>query len=1509
MANPYCKQAANRTAGKRTGMAVLLLLAAFILAFAFSPRAAFADEVADSGSEAAVDGLDPFEFLPLSVTASADGLPDDQVQITVVGTNEVGMELVDHSVSFKVPDGWHLVSGSLSSEPATTKDGESVSTAAVLARGSGDGQGGQSADGSGSGAGDGSGDGSGPGASSSETPKTGDPFTVLVLIVAIAIVAAAALFAARKLRFHSTLSVIVSGLLVFSLLPAGALQAMADEVKGSQTTSSASDADDSLSVDTPFSFDKTVDVDVRGESLSIDAMVSCSVSGDAASDIVNLELKRPIPVGASSVNVAVLSEVAYAGSSENVGQMNTFDVSKIELSGSLEGATVRKGAYTVKVQGTNEQSADLKDRTHYELRFIIDDIAEGVASSDSDYGYIELTDQPFADENQGYGIACVSYSESAGSIAQVTSESPMGDDVVSHTFDNGKYFDGNNRFRVPVDLDGIEVGMPIPTTSEFASYAHGDTFSIDGVEYRMFASDDIVNGISFNVTNYNIDVVECTEDLGYTWLTFQVNDATGAEAYKELTDSLASCGVLFGGQITSIYKNTIVYPEGASTDGTTPAADVFAYAETSPIAFAWAAQLDRNSQSTKVTYLAALHSSQEADGEEEIGDVDLLDTTTFSAYKISTGDDGKSVETEAGNITVSPYDANEDVFKIEVSVPNDQFDNDAQLLGLSSDSDNDDLFDALYTYLGNVNLRMTVGSANAFGAPEKDVDVALFDGESFKRANAEDEAGTVSLASVDSADSVVSSAITKLNPGDSICRYESLVGAVPVIAGEARDDVNGMNTIYRKGENDSQSDVKIKTILSDAVQTGLGINHGINIVRFLGKNLLNYATAGFTIVGFLGVFVMDLLPKETSIYSIDDVMNKLDSMNNKLDTVETTVNTINVKLDEQSGRQAWQSESNTYTNLKSLLCSQTTSDIFQGMDNVLGKYMELDADGKTTTTPCSRSTSISRMPKEAIDALDTYLGYVDGNARNKGFETGIASAYTALRNILVPGTADSSNILDIYYEYVNTKYNWDVETKAAKRAFLASFMVMYNNAYALYSAKLGIELYRAQGNDAKLEGVNVAMKELQSYSDDITTVLYGKVDWAKLREDYPGETRQSSADATITANDIDTAKLLNDNPGKTFNDVVQEKYLTTSSYIKAATDTDSSEVKFIATDSARQRTYSTSSYAFSAAYDESCFAWAYVTGIDTQIKNTWKPTNSFELDELRTMANRLNNLPSSMRPTITDSSGKTRPVESITDEMEALGFKMQQPNTQFKKQLLNINTSTMQAREEKIIGNGRASLWANNGSTTEVWATVKAGDANPADEVDRYSDEARNWNYFFAEFEYNIKYLSGEKVRQQYAHELSSSSNRLISSVGIGNKISDPQDYIVLSVSDCKGGMSKWGGSGSRKDMPTSYAGRYGTVFNLKTGEVTENQLLYAVEVQVPFMPWLSSSYSAVRCEYYAFGQLNITENGRKSLMSDYAFWYQTNWYAQGINESNYAGSQNNSIDIRRYNQATDTDW
>ncbi len=1632
-----------QAAGKRAGMLLVLLLAVVALAFTLAPRIALADETA--GSESTVD---PFEFLPLEISASTDGLPDNQVQITVTGTNAASMELADHSVSFKVPDGWTLVSGSVSSTPATTQDGESVSTTAVLAKGSGgSGAQGQADEGS-----DGS-DGS-----AGKTPKTGDPFTVIALIVAIAL-AAVLLFAARK-RSRAALSVLLSALLVFSMLPTGGLQAMADEVNGAKVTSGG--ASDDESDNAPLTFSKTADVDVRGEALSIEASVTCRAgSMEGASGIVNLEMNTPIHYGASSVNVTVLSEVAYAGCSEDTGMKSAFDTSKITLSGSLEGATVRGGAYTMKVKGQNEDDSELKNRTHYELHFIIDNIPEGAASKDSECGYIELGNQPFADENQGYGIACVSYSDPAGSIAQVPSDvsstSPMEGDVNTHTFSNGYYWDGNNRFRIPVDLDGADIGLPVPATSEFAKYAHGDRFTIDGIEYCMFTSEDIVKSMSVK-SNNGFKVVGCDGDLGYTWVTIEVEDATGFDAYQKLTEALTDSGLFIGGEIISTYQNTTVYPQGKEADSTGSTGDLFAYAETSSIAFAWAVQVDRGESDTTVTYLAGARSSQEAEDEVEVGDVDLTDDTTFTAFRTTTNKEGESSEAAASDIKASVQSADEDLLKIEVSVPNSQFDSDAELRGMDK-SDTDAFFDAMYMFLSGVKLRMTNGSINAFGVPEKDADIVLFDGESFNRAEKEDEttgqgdtgasalanadtnagsdadadngtvagtesdakdsasteseaiagadggfsaisgadteAGTAAAGDADTADagattpaadgsdakaaagadaatgngtesasatgnaassstegaetseaastdgsgavaltagieavgvadneagndagvaaaSVVAPTILDMN--ECICRFGSFDAAVPEVSKYTADDVNKMDTIYRKSSSNSKSDAKIKSVLSDAVTTGLGINHAVNLIRVLGSGFLNYATSGLTIVGLIGAFAMDFLPQETQQYTVDDVMNKLNAMDAKLDTVETTVKTINVKLDEQETKIEWNQKSDTYTNLMSLLCSQTTTDIFTGMDNVLGKYNELDANGKTTTKKCSRSTSISQMPEDAVKDLKTYLSRIDGNAKNKGFDNGLGSAYNALHNVLVTGSSDSETILDVYYKYVNAKYNWDVETKASKRAFLASFMIMYNNAYALRSAQLGVELYEAEKakETSKVEAIQVEIKELHRYADEISQVLYGTVDWDKLRKDYPGKSGQSSVAPSITATDIDVEKLLKDNPGKTFDQVVQEKYLTPSPYMTAATDTEVKSVELLATDSSRSRSFDVDSYALSAAYDASCFANAYVSGRFTDLSNSWQPSCSFELDELRTMAARLNALPESMRLTITDSDGTSRPVENIAEEMEAVGFKSQQPNTQYKKQLLKLDTATMKAREEKILGSTKDSLWAQNGSTTDVWATVKANDKNPTDEVDRYTDEARNWNYFFAEYEYDIIYKNGKKIRQQYNRNLSSGGDRLISSVDIGNKITDPQNYIVLSVDDYKGnGVSKWGGNGCMKDVPTQTGMRYGTVFNIKTGEKVENQLLYAIEIQLPtaldIIRLGSRDFAGlVRCEYYPFGELSVTVKGRTSLMPDYKSWYQTNWYSKAINDSNYNGSQNQCIDIRRYNQPTD---
>ncbi len=1497
------KQLSWQRNGKRVITFLVMLLAALALAITAAPCMARADDAADA-TESEDTTVDPFDYLPLDVVASTDDLPDNQVQITVTDTNKLDTDLSEHSVSFKVPDGWSLVSGSTSSKTVATKDGESVSTTAVLAKGSSDGSQDKQDDKKS--------DADNSGKSKDKMPSTGDNSVAIAIIAVIAIAGVVALHAGKKLHFKATLSIVLIGILVLNMFPAGALQAMAEEVNGttnsSQTTSDdAQDASDSAS---SFSFSKTVEVEARGEKLSIEATVTCKASSEGASSIVNLEMSRPIHVGANTVNVTVLSEVAYAGSSEKAGDLRSYDTSKIMLSGSLEGATVREGAYTVKVEGKNEDDTDLINRTHYELRFIIDNIPDGAASEDSDYGYIELNNQPFADESHGYGIACVSYSDPTGSIVDITSEAPMDGDVNKHTFDNGYYWDGNNRFRVPVDMGGVDVGLPIPATSEFAKYATGDTFTIDGVKYCTFTNDDIVKSIQVN-GNSNIDVTECTRDLDYTWVTLEVKDATGYAAYEELTDALTHGGILFGGEITSTYANTIVYPEDAVSDSTGTKGDAFAYAETSPVAFAWAVQLERGDKNTVVTYFASAHSSQEADDEAEVGDVVLANNTTFSVNRIQTDKDGNSTEAKASDIKASVYDAKKNLIKLEVSVPNDQFDSDVKLRGLST-SDKEKLFDAMYMYVSGVNLSMTNGSINAFGVPEKDADVELFEGESFNRAEAagnsssetddDTEAVTLSDNGIAANGSTVFADITS-----PISRYESLAVAGDTVTTNAGDSVKQMDNIYRNSSNSSKSDAKVKSVLSDAVSTGLGINHAINLVTVLGKGFLNYATAGFTIVGLLGAFAMDFLPQETQQYTVDDVMNKLDEMDTKLDCVETTVKTINVKFDQQSAKTEWNQKANTYTNLMSLLCSQTTSDIFTGMDRVLGEYNEIDDNGAETTKKCSRSTTISHMPEKAIEALKTYLDAVDSNAKNKGFDNGIGSAYTALRSVVVSTSdIDNENIFDVYFKYVDTKYNWDVETKAAKRAFLASFMVMYNNAYALYSAKLSVQLYEAKkedaakGGDAATQGVLVNMQELQNYANEVSEVLYGKVDWDQLRKDYPGKEGTSSKDPTIKATDIDTEKLLADNPGKTFDEVVQEKYLTNSAYVVASTDTEVEQIKFLATDSSRSRSYKVGSYALTAAYDESCFAKAFISVHINDANNSWKPSNTFEIDELRTMVERLNALPAAMRPTITDSDGTTRPVENIAEEMEAIGFKSQHPNTQFKKQLLNINTATMRTREEKIIGNKNASLWEKNDVTTRVWATVLASDKNPTDEVDRYSDEARNWNYFFTDFEYNIYDFKGNRWREQFSLNLSSDGQRLISSVDIGNKIADPENYIVLSAEDSKAVVTKWDGDGYSKNWTALVAARYGKVFNLKTGETIDNQLLYAIEGEMP----ISAKF---RCEYYPFGQLLISDNGKDALMSSYKDWYQTNWYADAITDgSNYNGSQNNYLDIRIKNLPTD---
>jgi hypothetical protein len=1470
---------------KRAGLLLLTFFAAALIALGAS-SASWAEET--DAQEA-----DVFDYLPLEVTASTDGLPDDQVRITATATNKLGAEAKDHTVSFEVPSGWTLVSGSITSAARDTANGESVSTTAVIAKaanaaGADDDGNAPAGDGT-----DASAKSDAGNSNSGTSPSTGDPLATILALILAAALAAGLVLAVKRRGAKAALSIVVALALVAGMTPTGGLRAFAEEASSSDQggEGAASDTEENA-----YSFSKTVDVEARGEALSIDVSVTLSLVEQKTDSMVNLELKRPINEGAESATVVVESSIPFEGSSDNAGEMAFFDKSKVRLSGSLENSVVRDGAYSVKVAGADEDSESLDERTHYELYLLIDKIGEDVADADSDYGYIELVNNPFADQTKDCGIACVSYSEAAGYIAEITSLD--GDEGSAHTFDNGLYWDGNNKFTVPVDLDGIMVGMPVRSDSEFYGFAHGEEFTSEGVTYRRFTPADVAGSVGLPSSD-SIVVTDVAVDTAYTWVTFQVDGATGSAAYEQFAEALGQ-GLLFGGEITSTFKNTIVYPQAKNVSSADGASDQFAYANTSPIAFAWGVELACDDANTTITYLAQLHSSQETENGDVVGNVQLSSGTTFTAYNVTSTTDEESgatttTETVAGNIEGSVYDAGQNLFELKVTVPNSQFDSDSQLLGFDT-SDTEALFDSLYTYLSGTTLTMSNGSTNAFGVPERAKSVTLFDGAAYGRVESDSDSSesSVSMASVGGEDTSATS--TRTIATQVITRYASMTEAASAVSTGSTNYVDGMYTLYRDDSKDSKTDSNVKKIMNNAVQVGFGINHAINLVRFLGGGFINWSAAIFTVAGLLGGVVYDsLYPEESQRYTVDDVMDKLDEMDQKIDSVEVTVNTINAKLSEQSAKVSWEQDAKTYTNLKSFLCSQTSTDILQGMDKVLSGWNELDDEGKETTTKCSRSTPVKNMPEEAVDALSAYLDKADSNAKNKGLN-GISGSYTTLHNILTPGAAGTANVLDNYFSYVETKYNWDKETLPAKRAFLASFMVMYNNSYTLYSAKLSVDLYKAQksGNAGAIAGVENDIKELGNYSDDMSKVLYGTVDWDKIRSDYPGKT-------TDGGTDVDVTKMLADNPGMTYEEIVQAKYYTKSSYIAATQDSDSSEVKNLVIDTrsstAGQNTFSTDNYALSAAYDESCFGNLYLkTKEDSSTNNSWKPTCSFTLDELQSMTARLEALPKNMRPTITDSDGTTRPVENIVEEMQAIGFKTVNPNAQYEKKFLNIDTATMKAREQKILGSINEYYWSKNGATTKVYATINKGDTAATDEVDRYSSAAQNWNYLFTDFSFSLDYMYYQykdsfgrrdmPYRSQYVRELSSNDgNRVISTVDIGNKISDPESYIVLEANDKK--------TVNNGDVTV----RYGKVYNYKTNKVVSNQLLYMYDTDMIKVLFVIGPQIAL-VEYYAFGELNLNVSD-PSIVKDHKSWYRQLWISETIGNVYVTRSINN--DYRGY--------
>lgn len=242
------------------------------------------------------------------------------------------------------------------------------------------------------------------------------------------------------------------------------------------------------------------------------------------------------------------------------------------------------------------------------------------------------------------------------------------------------------------------------------------------------------------------------------------------------------------------------------------------------------------------------------------------------------------------------------------------------------------------------------------------------------------------------------------------------------------------------------------------------------------------------------------------------------------------------------------------------------------------------------------------------------------------------------------------------------------------------------------------------------------------------------------------------------------------------------------------------------------KSYKKGTYARVEAYDSGCFFNAYREHDAKTMRTSWNPGNEFSAYDVSKMAKRLLNMSESKRPKIGDNA-----VGSILEEMEAMGFKNM------------INGYAHQGDGQETDAGDRNKLcWASKLGSLGLSGCVSLG--------------TKRWN------------------TKDYYEEIGNPKASLLVKENcdykLGKRLENSSDWIVT---DARGTLADGGNScdlrvklSFGRSRENCYA-RYGTVVNVRSGEIRTNQLLYVLYTERT-LSYIDRSY----LDYYAFGELRL---------------------------------------------------
>lgn len=388
----------------------------------------------------------------------------------------------------------------------------------------------------------------------------------------------------------------------------------------------------------------------------------------------------------------------------------------------------------------------------------------------------------------------------------------------------------------------------------------------------------------------------------------------------------------------------------------------------------------------------------------------------------------------------------------------------------------------------------------------------------------------------------------------------------------------GAASDLKKAQNAIQVTRDVLSVVSNAIKIVIAENPGA------------VTTSSFDCVSSLLGLVSDVagITMGGEQYTLSNVMAKLDGMDAELRTVSSQVDALSIQMASLDADVKYSADVKQFSTLLSRVASY---------DKTIERAMQT-IDPDDTATDFSKMTEANKTTLANLKSGISTTESLNGTTVYRDFSD--LTSY-----ILGNGTIASQSIVDEYFGYVDTFYNWAPETFLAKTVFLDYVARTYQVGYSATMADLAVKISEAKDEET-VRTLNDQRETVVENYQKVISLLFGEVNGND----------GSIAESTFYQETHDRAD------GLVLNLVDGELYLSES----VVTD-----------DFGNRRPLSLSEY----------LGFKVPDGDLSSFGNIAIGNSTFKLSELQTMQKRLNALRAA-DPSYSDKA-------SLADEMKAVG--------------------------------------------------------------------------------------------------------------------------------------------------------------------------------------------------------------------------------------------------------------